>query len=158
MKKRRFIEYSYIGFPIVIVIALFFTFSSKNNFTADHSNQIGLVSTDTISQIDVAEFVRSELIEPFKELRVLHLEGATNDCFEHQLIFSFNYEEEAQLPFYKNQMVGARVVESDCEQKHHLYEMKIWYDDKKIEVRKSIDDEWQTVAEFLNRYKNKINR
>ena len=156
MKKRRFIEYSYIAFPTMIIVTLVLTFNAKNNFTSEHSNQIGLMDNDTISKKDVADFVYSELIEPFKELRVLHLEGVVNDCFNHQLIFNYNYEEEAKLPFYKKQMVSARVVETDCEQQQHLYEMKIWYDEGKIEVRKSIDEEWKTMAAFLKEFKAKV--
>ncbi len=158
MKKKRFIEYSYWAFPVMILITLILTFSAKNNFTADYKNQIGLVSNDTIAKHDVVAYLNQELIEPFKKLRVLHLNGAPNECFDHQLIFNYNYEEEIALPFYRDQMVSARVVETDCENKHHLYEIKVWYDDNKIEVRKSIDDEWVAVADFLRTYNKQITK
>lgn len=156
MKKRRFIQYSYVLFPLMIVITLVFTFSAKNNFTADYSNQIGLISDETRTKEEVAAFVKKELIEPFEELRVLDLQGKTGDCFGHKLVFNYHYEEEKKLPFYKDQMVSAKVVEVDCEREYYLYSVKIYFDKKEILVQTTTFDEWVTAEEFLRKYKRRI--
>jgi hypothetical protein len=161
MKRKRFIEYSYVLFPIMIVITLFFTFSTKNNFTADYDNQIGLMSGETRSKKEIEAFAQKELIEPFLKLRVQDLQNAKNDCLEHiehKLIFNYNYKEEADLPFYKDQMVSARVMEVDCEREYYLYTMKIYFDEKKILVQTTIFDEWVTPKEFLAKYKQRITK
>lgn len=155
MKKRRFIHYSYVLFPIMIVITLVLTFSAKNNFTADFDNQIGVVSEEIRSQNEVREFVENELVNPFMNLRLTDIDE--NECFEHKLIFNYNYPEEEKLPFYKDQMVSARVVELDCEREYHLYSVKIYYDEKKILVRTSISEEWVSAETYINNYKKSIN-
>lgn len=156
MRKRRFIQYSYISFPIVIIITLVLTFTAKNNFTADYDNQIGVMSEDTRDKKDIEAYVNKELIEPFKNLRVLDLNGEENECFKHKLIFNYNYKEEKKLPFYKDQMVSARIVESDCERDYYLYTVKVYYDERKILVQTTQFDEWVTPKEFLNDYKKRI--
>ena len=158
MRKRRFIHYSYILFPLVIVTTLIISFTAKNNFTADYANQIGLISSETRSKKEVREFVKSELIKPFELLRSENLGDDKGDCFEHRLIFNYNYEEEENMPFYKDQMIGARVVEVDCEQELYLYSVKIYFDKKEILVQTSIEDDWISAADFIEEYKQRITK
>ena len=156
MKKRRFISYSYVLFPLMIVITLVLTFMAKNNFTGDYDNQIGVMSGEQRDKKDIEAYVYKELIEPFEALRVLDLQNAKSDCFDHKLIFNYNYKEEQKLPFYKDQMVSGRVVESDCDRDYYIYTFKVFYDEKKILVQETRSDEWQTPEEFIKDYKNRI--
>jgi len=156
-KQRRFIHYSYLLFPIMILVTLVLSFTAKNNFTADFENQIGQVSEETYSQELIRAFAEEELMYPFMAIRKQALGADKDTCFNHELLFNYHYPEEADLPFYKNQMVSARVVENDCERGHHLYSLKIFYDEKRIMVRTDISAEWETAEIFINNYKESIN-
>ncbi|MFT5780031.1 MAG: hypothetical protein ACI837_002992 [Crocinitomicaceae bacterium] len=158
MKKRRFIHYSYVFFPLMIVITLILTFSAKNNFTADFNNQIGVIGSETRSKADVETFAREQIIEPFQKLRVQDLDTKASSCFEHKLIFNYHYPEEEALPFYKDQMVSAKVVEVDCEREYYLYTLKIYFDEKKILVQTTTFDEWVSPEEYIKEYKQRINK
>jgi len=156
MKKRKMIHYSMVLFPLMIVFTMIMTFTAKNNFTADFDNQIGVMDADTIPKADVIDMVQKKLIIPFKKLRLEQL-GETPECFEHKFYFNYGYEEEAQLPFYKGQMVGGRVVETDCYNEYHLYSVKIYFDDNKILVQNSVFDEWTDPKTYLNNFRLNIN-
>lgn len=157
-KRRRFITYSYYLFPVMLVVTLVLTFSAKNNFTADFDNQIGVMSDQIRSKTDIEAFARRKLIDEFRTLRAKSLGEAAGDCFDHKLIFNYHYPEEETLPFYKDQMVSARVVEQDCDREYYLYSLKIYFDEQKLLVQTTAFDEWQTPEEYLTDYKQRIKK
>ncbi len=156
MRKSKLIKHSIILFPLTIVFTLVMTFSAKNNFTADYDNQIGVMDAETNDKGDVQAFVEEELVKPFMELRLAQFGSEVPECFDHKFYFNYSYEEEKDLPFYKNQMVGARVVERDCDREHHLYTLKVFYDKKEILVQTSAFDEWVDAKTFINNYRNSL--
>ncbi len=131
--------------------------SEKNNFTADFDNQIGVISDKQHKKEYIIKFVETELLIPFKMSRLKDLNGTESNCFEHKLIFNYNYPEEESLPFYEDQMISARVIERDCEREYHLYSLKIYFDEKLIKVRTSVDEKWLSAKEYIKNYQKTIN-
>jgi len=158
MKKRRFIHYQFVLVPIVIVFTMIMTFTAKNNFTANYANQIGHMGDDAIPRENVISFVNAEILEPFMKLREADLGAEKGPCFDHELIFDHLYEEEQNLPFYKDQMIGAKVVERDCDRPNYIYTLRIYFDEKKVMVQTSSFEEWQTSSAYLEDYRNELNK
>jgi hypothetical protein len=141
------------GFPVAIIIALILAFSSNNNFTSKYDNQIDLMSTDTISRVEIFEFVNAELIEPFKKERIKSLPLNEQNCVEHEFKIDYNYPEDEILPIYKNEMIGGTTQETNCNGTFHLNSVKVFFDKKEILVRNSQLEKWESAEVYINNYK-----